>query len=111
MPGLFHRLQSEIETRERAEGITAAGLLDLSPELRRLVNLIMRRNQMSLSQIVFELDMKPSEVKTLLDTLTQKGYLKAFEIKGETHYKTFLARKRGRKLPLNIWETLGDKTT
>jgi DNA-binding MarR family transcriptional regulator len=109
MTGIFDRLQTEIETRQRVEGITPADLLDLSPELRRIINMILRQGEMSLTEIVLELDMKPSEVKGLLDTLLEKGYLKAFEVKGEQRYKTFLARKRRREVPLDIWEALGSK--
>jgi len=109
MVGLFDRLQSEIETRQRVEGITPADLLDISPELRRIINLILRQGEMSLTKIVFQLDMRPSEAKGLLDTLVEKGYMKVFEAKGEQRYKTFLARKRVREVPLNIWEALGGK--
>jgi len=62
-----------------------------------------------LAEIVFELDMRPSEARGLLDTLVEKGYLRTFEVEGEQHYKAFLARRRRRKVPLNIWEALGDK--
>ena len=109
MAGLFDRLQSEIETRQRVEGITSADLLDLSPELRRIINMIMRRREMSLAEIVLELDTRPSEARRLLDTLVEKGYLKSFEVKGELHYKTFFARRRGREMLLNIWDALSDK--
>jgi len=109
MAGLFDRLQSEIEARQRVEGITPADLLNISPELRRIINTIMRRREMSLAEIVFELDMRPSEARGLLDTLVEKGYLRTFEVEGEQHYKAFLARRRRRKVPLNIWEALGDK--
>ena len=63
MPGVFDRLQAELNSRERVDGINAADLLDLSPELRRTVQLIMRRKQMSLAEIILELDMTPSEAK------------------------------------------------
>ena len=109
MASLFDRLQSEIETRQRVKGITPADLLDLSPELRRIINMIMRQKEMGLAEIVFELDMRPSEARGLLDTLVEKGYLRAFEVKGEQRYKTFLARKRRREVPLDIWEALGSK--
>lgn len=109
MAGLFDRLQSEIEARQRVEGITPADLLNISPELRRIINMIMRRREMSLAEIVFELDMRPSEARGLLDTLVDKGYLRTLEVEGEQHYKAFLARRRRRKVPLNIWEALGDK--
>jgi DNA-binding MarR family transcriptional regulator len=109
MAGLFDRLQSEIESRQRVEGITSADLLDLSPELRRIINMIMRRREMSLAEIILELDMRPSEARRLLDTLVEKGYLKTFEVKGELHYKTFFARRRGREMLLNIWDALSGK--
>jgi DNA-binding MarR family transcriptional regulator len=109
MAGLFDRLQSEIETRQRVEGITSADLLDLSPELRRIINMIMRRREMSLAEIVLELDTRPSEARRLLDTLVEKGFLKSFEVKGELHYKAFFARRRGREMLLNIWDALSEK--
>lgn len=109
MAGLFDRLQSEIETRQRMEGITPADLLDLSPELRRIVNTITRRREMSLTEIVLELDMKPSEARDLLDTLVEKGFLKVFEAKGEPHYKTFFAPRRAREVSLNVWDALSEK--
>jgi predicted ArsR family transcriptional regulator len=91
------------------EGITPADLLDLSPELRRIVNTITRRREMSLAEIVLEMDMRPSEVRELLDTLVEKGFLKALEVKGELRYKTFFAPRRGREVPLNVWDALSDK--
>jgi predicted transcriptional regulator len=109
MTGLFDRLQSEIETRQRMEGITPADLLNLSPELRRIINTITRQGEMSLAEIILELDMIPSEARGVLDTLAEKGFLKAFEVKGELRYKTFFARRRGREVPLNIWDVLSDK--
>jgi len=109
MASLFDRLQAEIETRQRMEGITLADLLDLSPELRRIINTITRRGEMSLAEIVLELDMMPSEVRGLLDTLVGKGYLRSFEVEGELRYKTFFAQKRVREVPLNIWNALSDE--
>jgi DNA-binding MarR family transcriptional regulator len=109
MASLFDRLQSEIEARQRVKGITPADLLDLSPELRRIINMIMRQKEMGLAEIVFELDMRPSEARGLLDTLVEKGYLKAIEVEGELRYKTFFALRRGREMPLNVWDSLGDK--
>jgi len=109
MAGIFDRLQAEIEAREKAQGISPVDLLDLSPELRRIVNLITRRGEMSLAELVLELDMKPSEAKQLLNSLVEKGILKAFEVRGELRYKTYFARRRRREVPLNIWEALSEK--
>ncbi len=106
---LFDRLQSEMEARQRVEGLAPADLLDLSPDLRRVIHLIARRGEMNLTEIVFELDLRPSEARSLLDTLAAKGYLRAFDVQGEPRYKTFFARRRGRELPLNIWEMLDSR--
>jgi len=109
MSSLFDRLQSEIEARQCMEGITPADLPDLSPELRRIVNTITRRGEMSPAEIVLELDMRPSEARELLDTLVEKGVLKTVEVKGELRYKTFFARRWGREIPLSVWDALSDK--
>jgi DNA-binding MarR family transcriptional regulator len=109
MDSLFDRLQSEIEARQRMEGITPADLLDLSPELRRVVNTITRRGDMSLAEIVPELDMPPSELGRLLGTLVEKGFLRSFETEGELRYKTFFGRRQGREMPVSIWDALSEK--
>jgi DNA-binding MarR family transcriptional regulator len=98
-----------MEISPRLEGITPADLLALPPELRHLMNMILRRGEMGLAEIVLELDISPSKVSGLLDTLVEKGYLRAFEVEGEQRYKVFLARKRRREVPLNIWEALSNK--
>jgi DNA-binding MarR family transcriptional regulator len=109
MANLFERLQSEIEARQRMEGITPADLLALSPDLRRIIKTITRRKEMSLAEIVLELGMKPSEARELVDTLVEKGFLKAFEVRGELHYKTSFAPRREREMSLNVWDALSDK--
>ena len=109
MDSLFDRLQSEIEARQRMEGITPADLLDLSPELRRVVNTITRRGEMSLAEIMLELDMRPSETRELLDTLVEKGFLRTVEVEGELRYKTFFGRREGREMPVSIWDALSEK--
>ncbi|MBU0496044.1 MAG: hypothetical protein KKA73_05790 [Chloroflexi bacterium] len=109
MAGLFGRLQTELEIRERVEGITPTDLLDLPTDLRRVINIVMRQRQMSLTDIVFELDLRPSEAREVLDLLVDKGYLRVFEVDGEQQYKTFLGRRRARDVPLDIWEALTSK--
>ena len=64
---------------------------------------------MSLAEIVLEMDMRPSEVKELLVTLVEKGFLRTFEVGEELRYKTLFARRRVREVPLNIWDALSDK--
>jgi DNA-binding MarR family transcriptional regulator len=83
--------------------------LDLSPELRRVVNAITRRGEMSLAEIVQELDIRLSEAEEMLDTLVEKGFMRTFEVEGEPRYKTFFGRREGREMPVRIWDALSEK--
>jgi len=89
-------------------GLEAADLLELAPEPRRVMVLIMRQRQMTFQQVYSTLDMQPSKVQTLLDTLVDEGYLQVSEKDGEVFYRASLARKRGRELPLHIQRALDD---
>ena len=109
MDSLFDRLQSEIKARQRMEGITPADVLDLSPELRRVVNAITRRGEMGLAEIELELNLEPAALRMLLDTLVEKGFLRSFEVEGEPRYKTFFSQRPGREVPVSIWDALSEK--
>ena len=41
--------------------------------------------------------------------LVEKGYLREMEVAGEFKYKVIFARKRGRRVPLDLWQSLGDR--
>lgn len=109
MPGLFDRLQNEIQRREEVVGISPADLLELSPELRRLVQTITRRGQMTLAELSAAVGMPADEVAPLLAGLEEKGFVTASETDGERRYKAQYARRRGREVPLNIWEALTER--
>ena len=49
MPGLFDRLQGELEAQEKAAGLSIADVLELPDQLRQLVNWMMREGDVSLS--------------------------------------------------------------
>lgn len=106
MSALFDRLYSDIERLPPVEGIPILDLLDLRPQLHHVINMIMRRRGMSLKELLSELNLEPAEVGTLMNTLVEKGYLKAVETEGETRYQPLLARKRRRETKLDVWETL-----
>jgi DNA-binding MarR family transcriptional regulator len=109
MPGLFDRLQSEIQRREEVVGISPAELLDLSPELRRLVQTITRRGHVTLAELAGAVGMPADEVAPLLAALEEKGFVTASDADGERRYKAQYARRRGREVPLNIWEALTER--
>ena len=73
--GIFDRIQSEIEAREKQEGITPADLLDLSDQLRRLMNRITRDRQMDVEAAAELLGESSANTVKMLNALVDKGYL------------------------------------
>ncbi len=111
MPGLFDRLQTEIDQRERSAGYSPADLLTLSPELRKLIQTLTRKGASTTDALAAEIDMPAAELGPLLDALIEKGFVAAVDVAGTTWYKAVLARRRGREVPFNIWEALQEKTS
>ena len=109
MPGLFERLQAEIEQREKSAGLSAVDLLHLSDELRAIVQTIARQGQMSLADVAAAVGMPADDVAQLMAALEDKGFVFVREIDDQKVYKTSFARRRGRDVPLNIWDALADK--
>lgn len=109
MANLFDKLQSEIEGREQQAGISPADLLTLSPELRKVIKTLMRSGTLNLEEIASRVDLPSDEVQGLMDALSERGYVTLVEADEEARYKVTLTHKRGRELPLNIWENLDSK--
>ncbi|MBN1993216.1 MAG: helix-turn-helix domain-containing protein [Anaerolineae bacterium] len=103
--GLFNRLQDELDSRERQEGISPSDLLDLPPALASVIKKIVRHNGMKLTQIAEELGQTPPEARKMLAELVEKGYVRTVEVKNELWYKAQFARKRGR-LTSDFWSNL-----
>ncbi len=108
MPGLFDRLQGEIESREKAAGLSMADILDLPDPLRRVVNWMMKEGEVSFSQVAAFI--AEEETRRILNTLVEKGFVRELAVQPESRFKVRLARKRKKEIPLNLWDALGDKT-
>jgi len=108
--GIFKHIQTEIEGREKREGITPADLLDLSTPLRRLMNSITRQGEMSVEVAAEHLGESPAHTREMLDGLVEKGYLEREEREEGWFYRTRFGRKRGRDIPAGIWSALGRRT-
>jgi DNA-binding MarR family transcriptional regulator len=110
---LFGRLQDELESREEEEegekNSTMLDTLTLPAPLQRIIGKIMRRGELSLEQLAAEMKSTPGEVEPLLDTLVEKRFLEVEGSGQQRRYKPYLGRKRARKLPVSIWESLDDK--
>jgi predicted transcriptional regulator len=106
MKGLFDRLQSEIDARERQEGLSPIDLLDMPPEMAAITKKIVRRNGMKLEDIAAELGHAPDETQAALDDLVKKGFMRRVEVNDEVWYKAFFGRKADKKLSTGVWSAL-----
>lgn len=110
MPGLFDRLQGELEAQQKAAGLTMSDVLNLPDQLRKLVNWMMREEQVSFSQILAQVNQSEEEVRAMLATLIEKGFVREIPVKPEPLYRVRLGHKRKQQVPLNIWDALAEKT-
>lgn len=108
MPGLFDRLQGELEAQEKAAGLSMSDVLELPDPLRRLVNWMMREGEVTFSQVAAFVAQE--ETRRMLNTLMERGFVREMASKPEAHYRIRLARKRGKEIPLNVWDALQEKT-
>lgn len=107
--GIFDRMQKELDSREKRDGITLSVLLDLSPPLRRLMNRITREGQLCVDEAAELLEETPEEALQTLNAFVEKGYLEREQQEGEWVYRTRFARKRPRQIPVGIWSALENR--
>ncbi len=116
MPGVFDRLQKEIENKGSEGGITALDLADLPPTLRKIMRLMLRELQLNYPQLLEAIASLPEEQRLAqkdldeaLDTLTTQSWLIRIGQSEKAIYKVNLRRKAGSKLASGVWNTLDEK--
>jgi len=107
--GIFEHIQSEIDARDKQEGISPADLLDLAPALRKLMSHITRQGELTAAQAAAHVGKSPADTTKMLDGLVKKGYLDREEGAEGWVYRTRFARSRTRELPIGIWSALGHR--
>ena len=116
MPGVFDRLQRQIEDKKQEGGITALDLADLPPALRKIMRLMLRQLEMTYPQLVETMSNMPADEKLsqeqldeALETLSKQFWLMRFGEGSRATYKVNLRRKAGSTLSSNIWANLDAK--
>jgi hypothetical protein len=116
MPGVFDRLQRQIEDKKQEGGITALDLADLPPALRKIMRLMLRQLEMTHPQLVETMSnmpddekLSPEELDQALETLSKQFWLMRFGEGSRATYKVNLRRKAGSTLSSNIWANLDSK--
>jgi hypothetical protein len=116
MPGVFDRLQKQIEDKQSEGGITALDLADLPPALRRIMRLMLRELQLGYSEITSAIASFPDserltlkELDEALETLTRQAWLVRLGEGQKAIYKVNLRRKSGSNLASGVWNALDSK--
>lgn len=116
MPGVFDRLNKEIESKHQEGGVTALDFVDLPPALRKIMRLMLRELQLSYVQLCDAIDAMPEaerlsrdDLKDALSTLTQQFWLLRIGEGEKAIYKVNLRRKAGSTLASGIWASLDTK--
>ncbi len=109
--GLFNRLQGELEAQEKASGLSMADVLSLPDSLRKLCNwMLKQKRDVTLEEVVTYTKQSEPETRQMLADLVEKGFVRELSFKTGPVYRVRLARKAGKDIPLNLWDSLGEKT-
>ena len=113
---IFDRLQHQLDIQKREQGISALELMDLPPQMRRIMKLMLREVVMKhihLSQAVAEFApkdrMTQSELDSALKTLVEQNWLIANGEGEFLSYRVNLRRKAGSALDQDIWVALNNR--
>jgi len=116
MPGVFDRLNKEIENMQKEGGITPLDLAGLPPALRKIMRLMLRELQASYPRLCEIMDGMPEkdrlsreELRSALATLTEQFWLIRIGEDEKAIYKVNLRRREGSKLMAGIWSALDQK--
>ena len=116
MPGVFDRLQKEIEDKQGQGGITALDLADLPPALRKIMRLMLRELQLSYPQLTEAVASFPDaeriprqDLEAALEALTNQSWLIRIGQGEKAIYKVNLRRKAVSDIASGIWNTLDSR--
>ena len=116
MPGVFDRLQSQLDEKAKeGGGISAGDIAKLAPPLRRIMRLMLVELELSLPDMLKAIEGLPeaqrlsqTELDEALATLTREGWLIQMGEEKIT-YRVNLAGKRGSDTTAGIWANLNIK--
>ena len=116
MPGVFDRLNKEIQDKQKEGGITPLDLAGLPPALRKIMRLMLRELQMSYPRLCEAMDSMPEkdrltrdELQDTLSSLTQQFWLIRIGEGEKAIYKVNLRSRQGSTLASGIWSSLNTK--
>jgi hypothetical protein len=90
-------------------GLTMSDLLRLPEAQSEFINWMLREGPVSLAAVAQYLEQTPDAARTVLQKLSQQGFLQELEIDGQAHYEPRLASTRSHRLSQALFETIAAK--
>lgn len=106
--GLFEQLQRKLDEQEAA-GLTMTEVLTMPAPLRRLVNWMLRQPPVAFTEVLAFVAEDEAATRAMLETLLEKGIVHSVNDAEVLRYRVQIAPRRGRPIPLNIWQSLEEK--
>lgn len=99
------RLHDAINARHQVIDLSPTDLLDLPESLANVINTMLRRNGMKITEIAEQLGQSASEADNTVNALLEKGYIKPVEVNQQVWYKVNFGRTTDKTA--GIWSLLG----
>jgi predicted transcriptional regulator len=107
--GVFGWLQSELDAREKAAGLSMADILALPDTPRRLVSWMLRQEEVSLQQLAAYVGHDEATTHAMVAGLVENGLVRELHLKGKQRYRVRLAPRKQRDMPADLWRVLDQK--
>lgn len=118
MPGIFDRLQKQLDIAKREEGISAIEIADLPPNLRKVMRLMLREVVMKRTDLQAAVEempaasrLSPADLGSALDVLVEQNWLTRYGSGEFTSYRVNLRRRAGVSQGTDIWAALNSRIT
>ena len=96
MDETFNQLKQAIEACTNSEGLTSLAMMSLSDEVRKLLNKMIRKGALPVSDLANEFGLSVEQTQQLVGLLETKGFVSSRKRDGDavTVYQVRLARTR-----------------
>lgn len=104
----YKLLEKAIEDRPRLPGVTLAEIADLPEALRDSLLKALQSGALSVDGLAGDLELRLEQAVHLAALLADRGFLQATgeDAAGSPMYRINLARRKGRDMPNQIWDSL-----
>jgi predicted transcriptional regulator len=94
------------EENETNSRLSMADVLTLPDFEQKIVTWIVRKKEVSLTEVAAYMEQGKESLSTTLNALKEQGLVQELEVEGEQHYRPCLAPKQKSRASKNLWQAL-----